>query len=623
MQQAINRVLLPKDWKRFDYYAAKIRELGYDPFMPANQIPTFVSFRVRCVPMMTYTSLCVVRLPCELLPNVRRVRWTTHDFHIETYLHLFMFLNSPLVSLDIDFRDLTPDQRGWWDPLPSAAPDPDPAEEGSEGDGSGSESDGEEDENEDGSDAGGEQAEADAGAPPADQNPDGPGELFPGAGPPPDANPQAEAAVAGDANDRPSSPEEPQLFTFRDEGFIVSTLQAILEQSPDCKVISIMCPVFEGYERAVKTFLRKAQDLREFCTNVQAWEDEDLMHLAAMPTLKEAQIWLASEDNSWITRVPTPVSFPALTALGLDMPTLSCATGLFIHWGDCRLAALYVLPKDRPVPGEVRAFTETLAQACCGTLEALLLADGCTQGERDARPLVGADLIPLAECRRLSTLRVGISGAYHIANAEFVELVENLRELELLRLGPSGSWGAEPTLTFAALGALVRACPKLCTFALALETRVNDLAEAGDVPPNERVREVYLGDSIVSDSEEGADVIARSLLALFPNVELVGARYVLPAPEPLEEDAMMVDNAAPSPDTPAQEISPAAEPQASTAGTGEADSTNDAEEDLEESEDEIYRLAPWAAGSEFWGMVTDQISMYKRSRYEDIDMDTS
>ncbi|KAI0351986.1 hypothetical protein OH77DRAFT_828785 [Trametes cingulata] len=97
------RLNVPKDWARFDYYAAKIRELGYDPRAP-HGMAEGPSARKFAVPFDFFQNLCILRAPYELLPGLRRVRWTTEEGELSLRQHVYIFLNAPLVGLTLDFR---------------------------------------------------------------------------------------------------------------------------------------------------------------------------------------------------------------------------------------------------------------------------------------------------------------------------------------------------------------------------------------------------------------------------------------------------------------------------------------------------------------------------------------
>ncbi|KAI0629640.1 hypothetical protein C8Q77DRAFT_1161218 [Trametes polyzona] len=105
------RVFIPQDWARFDYYAAKIKELGYDPRAPFGtaELVAAPSWRREGVPFDFFTSMCTVRAPYELVPNVRRVRWTTHETALKIRPHVYMFLNAPLTGLTLEFPDASTD----------------------------------------------------------------------------------------------------------------------------------------------------------------------------------------------------------------------------------------------------------------------------------------------------------------------------------------------------------------------------------------------------------------------------------------------------------------------------------------------------------------------------------
>ncbi|KAI0657786.1 hypothetical protein C8Q70DRAFT_1046079 [Cubamyces menziesii] len=102
----VTRVLLARDWTRFDYYAAKIKELGYDPRAPYGSVEiTTIGWRKEVAMPGVFTNLCTVRLPYELVPNVKRLRWTTEESNVWIRPYVYIFLNPPLTSLVLDFHD--------------------------------------------------------------------------------------------------------------------------------------------------------------------------------------------------------------------------------------------------------------------------------------------------------------------------------------------------------------------------------------------------------------------------------------------------------------------------------------------------------------------------------------
>ena len=606
----MRRVLLPTDWDRFDYYAAKIRELGYDPFLPDSSTMGEIRWRVGDVTLETFTSLCVVRLPFELVPNVRRIRWTTQDFYMQIHFHLFIFLNSPLVSLQLDLRDLGIHQSGRWDPLPSPPPEPDPnapvaAEQDENGEGS---DDGEEDG----------QAEAAVADPAAAPPLDDPEELFPGMGPPPAANPPAAGQNAEAANPAPRPPRPaPEIPSFADDMYIVSTLKAVLEQCPNCKEITINTEQFDGLKEALQTFLHAAKDLRVFDVDLRDWDEEDLIYLASIPTLKETRMSLSSQDNSWITRVPAPVSFPALTHLKLDLPSLACATGLFLSWGFCKLEGLLLACTDRPLPGELHAFTSTLATSCSPTsLEWLLIFDNCRAGIRAERPVLGTDLYPLEVFSALTEFDIGLTGTYEITNADLAYLGSAWPKLEYLAIARVVVPGVRPpSLTFAGLGALVRSCPCLRNVSLSLDCTHDDLASAGPVPPNGRLQSIDLCYSLVREYDpEGSVVVARSLTTLFPNLPSSSVEARLPFPQPPrdwdgEDEAMAVDGEdgtppLPPPPPPASASIETASEETHVTGEGAG------EDPIVENDDDPFIGPAKLAGHEFWDTVWKQMETF-------------
>ncbi|KAI9061388.1 hypothetical protein FKP32DRAFT_948570 [Trametes sanguinea] len=109
------RVIIPNDWMRFDYYADRIKEIGYDPRAPfgTDELP---GSRKAAVPDDFVNAMFIVRLPFELVPNVKRVRWTTHELKVMIRPHVYMFLNPPLTSLVLDFHDAPLDPGRDWCP---------------------------------------------------------------------------------------------------------------------------------------------------------------------------------------------------------------------------------------------------------------------------------------------------------------------------------------------------------------------------------------------------------------------------------------------------------------------------------------------------------------------------
>ncbi|KAL1945381.1 hypothetical protein VTO73DRAFT_2232 [Trametes versicolor] len=98
------RIIVPKDWARFNYYAAKIRELGYDPRAPFGTAElTLSTQRTHGISLEFLTSMIIVRAPYELVPHVKRLRWTAHESLLGIRPHVYMFLNAPLAALALEF----------------------------------------------------------------------------------------------------------------------------------------------------------------------------------------------------------------------------------------------------------------------------------------------------------------------------------------------------------------------------------------------------------------------------------------------------------------------------------------------------------------------------------------
>ncbi|KAL7277629.1 hypothetical protein ACG7TL_008556 [Trametes sanguinea] len=109
------RVLIPNDWMRFDYYAERIKEIGYDPRAPSGSTEVPGSRKV-AVTSDFVDPMLIVRMPSELVPNVKRVRWTTNELRAMIRPHVYIFLNPPLTSLVLDLHDAPLDPGGYWCP---------------------------------------------------------------------------------------------------------------------------------------------------------------------------------------------------------------------------------------------------------------------------------------------------------------------------------------------------------------------------------------------------------------------------------------------------------------------------------------------------------------------------
>ncbi|KAI9063937.1 hypothetical protein FKP32DRAFT_650059 [Trametes sanguinea] len=91
----ITRPLLSSDWSRFDYYAHRIKSLGYFDVEFADEEGGLWSYpnRLVCehpVDWMTVQRLAMHRRHRWLLPNLVRLRWTIHDHTYTEFLPLFL-----------------------------------------------------------------------------------------------------------------------------------------------------------------------------------------------------------------------------------------------------------------------------------------------------------------------------------------------------------------------------------------------------------------------------------------------------------------------------------------------------------------------------------------------------
>ncbi|KAJ8463529.1 hypothetical protein ONZ51_g10197 [Trametes cubensis] len=103
----LKRPLVPSDWSRFDYYAARVQSLGY--FLVEFEDTEAVSWstpserpREREVDVDVVWQLCMQRRRRWLLPNLIRLRWNIYDVPYTSYLSLF--LGPKLTTFAIAFK---------------------------------------------------------------------------------------------------------------------------------------------------------------------------------------------------------------------------------------------------------------------------------------------------------------------------------------------------------------------------------------------------------------------------------------------------------------------------------------------------------------------------------------
>ncbi|KII91573.1 hypothetical protein PLICRDRAFT_28183 [Plicaturopsis crispa FD-325 SS-3] len=75
------RALIPSDWERFNFYAPRIRKLGF----PATQ-----ERKPEALLSSVYRSLSIFKSQHPLLPNLRQLRWSGEDVDSFPYIHLFL-----------------------------------------------------------------------------------------------------------------------------------------------------------------------------------------------------------------------------------------------------------------------------------------------------------------------------------------------------------------------------------------------------------------------------------------------------------------------------------------------------------------------------------------------------
>ncbi|KAI0365903.1 hypothetical protein BV20DRAFT_972447 [Pilatotrama ljubarskyi] len=91
----LTRPLVRSDWCRFDYYAPRIKALGFFHNEHGDQegyswcMPSVLP-RAREVPWQTVSLLCLYRRGRWLLPNLVRLRWNLYDYLYTAHVPLFL-----------------------------------------------------------------------------------------------------------------------------------------------------------------------------------------------------------------------------------------------------------------------------------------------------------------------------------------------------------------------------------------------------------------------------------------------------------------------------------------------------------------------------------------------------
>ncbi|KAI0700966.1 hypothetical protein C8T65DRAFT_741864 [Cerioporus squamosus] len=612
------RVIIPTDWVLFDYYAHKIRELGFDPRAPSGAPQSVESWRPTGFPLNTFMALCVVRLPRELLPNIRRIRWTTHEYLEDTHIHVYIFQNPPLVSLYMDYSDLK---------MKIAPPDPEPEPEPEEEEGSNDEEDGE------GEDGEGEQEEGEA-TPQPDPAP------LPAAPPPPPPGPPP----------LPSPPPPPP--SFEEDTYLKYTLKALLEEYPNFRDVEIVAPQFQGYQWAIKDFIREVKDkkLRTFAINLQSWEDDDLVCLAGITTLRKTRIFLRDTDCAWLPQaMETGIPFVNVVDLTVDAPSFEFFTAFFLQFDGSRLEKLALNAIDRPSAEVLHTCLSTVAASCSvANLRAVSLSDNApppkagAESDESPGPASTEVLAPLTTFVRLRVFALDLSGAYALDNAGLATLVSAWPALERLTLGVKHGWGTRSVLTFAGLAKVVELCPRLEQVALSIDATVDDLGTGASAKAtNAIVGTVNLLDSYVVENPDVGVAIAKNLSALFTDLLYVRA-WTKPEPEPEPEGVEMNVEAGagvasqPVPPGAGGEANPQAIPDGDvqmddeTAGQGQQPQQAEGgageeggEQAQPEPEEEPVCIVEWLASREFWQTVEKQVATFALLRDIGIPMDLS
>lgn len=282
-----------------------------------------------------------------------------------------------------------------------------------------------------------------------------------------------------------------------------------------------ICPTLTHLELVShhpKSIVEAAVDFAYRCPRLESfvvrspepWSDDFLCHLAMQPYLRKVRLVIdveTSVDLSFLYDVPTHYPFPALEKLWLDVPSISTCSELLRMMQSCQLHSLDLTVTERVKPEDLSYLFVCLRHYCVKhTLQILCISGPWDKSwiliEEDH--LYGTDFEPLLVFTSMRRLVLKAPLVVLIDNDAIRNIADAWPFLMSLRIGVGFGFLARPMITWSAIAYILWKCRKLNTLDLSFDTTTEDLETITSVPefrPNNRLRHLYLEDSILGDVE--------------------------------------------------------------------------------------------------------------------------
>ncbi|CDO78074.1 hypothetical protein BN946_scf184708.g8 [Trametes cinnabarina] len=202
----------------------------------------------------------------------------------------------------------------------------------------------------------------------------------------------------------------------------------------------------------------------------RGWKEEMLVRLASLPELRKTRVYLSGMDFAWLKQVSVNPPFPALVDIMLEAPSLDYCT----------------------------AFIRTRL------------------GNTSSAPT----RLWLTAFHALRTFTLDLSSVYELGNSFPQTVLSAFPLLEKLSLGTEHGWCQRPSIGFAGLAQLVKACPMLEQLCISIDVMQHEMA-AIPSRSNTRLRILDLSDSCVLQDLGRAVLLPKTLAALLPEMERI------------------------------------------------------------------------------------------------------
>ncbi|OBZ69459.1 hypothetical protein A0H81_10122 [Grifola frondosa] len=267
---------------------------------------------------------------------------------------------------------------------------------------------------------------------------------------------------------------------------------------------------------AISTLLLESAILRTVCLNVPL-SDDDIVHLASIPTLTEAQFRLNS--NCSLFGVPLRSPFPALRCLTLHISSINVCGTLLQAMNFCQLQELH-LTCEHLASGRLLGQFLSVLHGCCS--HSSLTTFELEISDPDVDPIQFEDasiLTPLLAFSGMRVVSFDANFTFLFDNTSLREVSSHWPLLEAFDfLSPLDK---RPEATFAGLYRFVNSCPKLTSFALAINTAHEDLDDSDMTISRSQINVIHLSGSTTDGDPL---IVAKSLLRICPKLQHIYTR---------------------------------------------------------------------------------------------------